>query len=763
MTYRGFASVIAVSFLFICSLALSVLAAENIYIDSIKIEGNLRVDRETIESYLHLIPKKNYSQNDLDKAIKELYGTGLFSNIDMKRDGGNMTVIVSENPIINKVAFEGNKRVKKEDLESEIYLKSRMVYNKMRLQADVSRILNIYQKHGRYATKVEPMLIKLPDNRVNLVFEIDEGQKTPIKKIMIVGNKTFDDNTLKEVMITREDRFYRFMSPTTNYDPERLEYDKELIRRFYHSHGYPDFRVLSSTAELSPERNAIYLTITVEEGGRYKFGDIEVKSHIKSVDPQILTSLIQTKKGALYNGMLVEKTIDAMTRELGDKGFAFTQIEPELHLKPEDSLVDITYQIEESQKIYVREINITGNTRTHDDVIRREFRLSEGDPYNTTKLLRSEQRNRDLNYFDQFSIDPVRTEESDKVDLDVKVEEKSTGSLQFAAGASSNSGLIAKIGYQEINFLGKGQRINFDVERAKRNLNFDFSFTDPYFMDYPLAGGFDIFNRSSNRDKYSSYKSKTVGGNLRMAYELTEYLSHSVNYLLKRQDIHDVANDASFIIKEQQGKRITSLIGHNLRYDRRNSALSPTEGYVLDFGQQVAGLGGSVKVFRNLLSGTYYHPVSENITALAGFTSGTVHGIMGENVNIAERFFVGGDDLRGFRVAGIGPRDKITGDALGGNMFYTLRSQVNFPVGLPKEMGVKAFVFSDAGSLMDFDVKTKSLKNNVHAKDTLRASVGCGILWYAPVGILQFNIAEPVLKESFDKTRRYNFSIGTSF
>lgn len=751
--------------LLLCMFPLFGWAAQqgSVHVTSVKVDGNLRVDRETIESYLGLEPGKTYTQSDLDRSIKDLYATGLFSHIDIANHDGKLVVDVKENPIINVIAFEGNKRVKKEDLEMETYLKSRMVYNKMRLQHDVSRILSIYQKHGRYGAKVEPKLITLPDNRVNLVFEIDEGAMTPIKQIHFIGNDAIDEGSLKEAMITKEDRWYRFLSTASNYDPDRLEFDKEVIRRFYHARGYPDFRVLSSVAELSPGRDALYVTITVEEGGKYRFGNVDVESDIKSVDSTSLKALLKTHKGDLYNGNHVEKSIDALIRHLGDKGFAFVNVHPDLKLRPEDALVDLTYRIEESQKIYIREINIVGNSRTHDKVIRREFRLSEGDPYNTTKLMRTEQRNRDLNYFEDFHIDTIRTEDPDKVDLEVKVEEKSTGSLQFAAGASSNSGLIAKIGYKEINFLGKGQRMSFDVERAKRDLNFDFSFTEPYFMDRPVATGFDIFSRRSNRDKYSSFKSRTLGGDLRMSYELTEYLTHSVSYLLKKQDIHDVVDNASLIIKEQQGKRITSQIGHSFRYDRRNSAIAPTEGYMLEFMQQVSGLGGDVKVFRNLISGSYYYPVTDVITAQFGATAASVKGIMGKKVNIAERFFIGGDDLRGFRVAGIGPRDKITDDALGGNFYYTARAQLNFPIGLPKEMGVKGFAFGDAGSLMDVDVASEALKANVLAKDTLRASVGFGILWYAPVGILQFNIAEPVKKEPFDKTRTYNFSIGTAF
>lgn len=729
-------------------------------IQKIQIEGNQRVETDTIRSYISLSEYEKASQQQINDSLKKLFSTGLFANVEIIPQGDVIRISVTENPTISQIAFEGNKRIKKEDLASEISLKERSLYTKDRLQNDTNRILDIYHKSGRFSATVTPKIITLPQNRVNVIFEIDEGPKTTVKKIFFSGNNHFSDQRLSSIIRTQESRWYRFFSSNDTYDADRVNFDKELLRKFYTSVGYADFKVISTIAELTPEHDGFLITYTLDEGPKYKFGTIDVESTLKKVQTDVAKKQLQTIEGDIFNEEQVETSIDNITRYLGDLGYAFVDIDPEYTRDLNNNLLNIRYMIREGRKMYINRINITGNVRTLDKVIRREFRFSEGDPYNAAQIKRSEQRIKNLGFFEKVELITSRTDASDKVDITVNIEERSTGEINFGAGYSTTDGALVNAGIRERNFLGKGQDLRFDITRAQKKTDGRISFTEPYFMDRDISAGFDLFSVSTDRETESSYKSQSNGFVLRSAYDLTEYLRHSLRYSFKSDDITDVSEDSSLYIQEQEGQNTTSLVGQTFLYDRRNSTIAPTKGYYLKLQEDVAGLGGDSKFLRHEVRSGYFIPViRDDIVLQLSAGGGYIFGLDGSDIRINERFFLGGDDLRGFKTAGVGPRDSLTGDALGGNSYYVGSVELQFPLGLPDELDFSGVLFTDVGSLWDTD----SSGSNILENNSPRVAVGAGIAWGSPVGPIRLDVGFPIMKEDFDRTQQIRFSFGTRF
>lgn len=727
-------------------------------ISGVSVEGNQRVETGTILSYLNMKPGEVYDPVKVEAAIASLYETQLFSDVVIERRGTAVTVKVIENPIINEVAFEGNRRIDDEDLAKETRLKARSVLTKSDLQNDVNRILNVYQKSGRFLAEVEPKVIQLPQNRVNLVYEVREGDKTLVKSIRFVGNKFYSSSTLRGLLQTKQEAWYRFLSSDDSYDPDRLEFDKELLRRYYVSNGFADFRVTSAVAELTPEKDAFYITFTVEEGERYEFGKMSIQSRLENVKPEELKDRVETEPGDTFNADQVEKSVDNITEALGDRGYAFVTIDPQYQRDPKARTIGINYVIGESKRVYVDKINIAGNVRTMDEVIRREFRLVEGDPYNTSKLRRSQQRIRNLGYFSNVDVQTARGAEPDKVDINVNVEEKSTGELTIGGGYSTTDGVLSDTGIVERNLLGRGQYLKLNGTLAARRTQVDLGFTEPYFLGREIAAGFDLFRIRRDRRSESSFDSDTKGGTLRAAYPFNEYLTHSVRYTLRSDDITNIDDDASRFIKDQAGKTTTSLVGHSFIYDKRDNKFDPSEGLYVRYNQDVAGLGGDAKHMLNELRASYYIPtISDQWVLSVSGKGGYVFGFDEDGVLINNRFFVGGNDLRGFESDGIGPRDRTTQDALGGNVYYTGSLEMKFPLGTPDELGLAGFVFTDAGTLYQVDDSGTEIEDD----DSIRASVGVGIGWASPVGPIRIDFAHPFRKNQFDETQTIRFSFGT--
>ncbi len=730
-------------------------------INKIDYDGNQRISDQTIFAYLKLNSGDSYNQTKVDESIKSLFNTGFFSDVKITLTGATLKVHVKENPMISKIYFDGNKRIEDNDLNQELLMQSSSVFSITKMQSDIKRIVNLYKKRGRYSVKVEPKIINLDQNRVNLIYEIEEGSQAKIKKINFDGNESYSDADLIEAIASREERWYRFFSSSDVYDPDKLEFDKEQIRRFYMNRGYADFKVTSATAELSPKRDAFLITFVVDEGNLFEFSEITVVSNIKTIEIEKLNKLLTIKSGSRFSKEEIDNSVDAITNYLGNHGYPFVDVEPEIHNNKENNTTSIQFQIKESPKVYINKINIKNNTRTLDKVIRREFRISEGDPYNISKIQRSKQRIENLGFFNKIDFKNKRTESPDKMDLDVEVEETSTGSLNFAAGYNTSFGPLGSISLSENNFLGKGQQVVLGFMQAQKQSDYSFSFTEPYFMDKELSAGFDIFLSEKNLRKQSAFSSKSKGFVLRSGYEITESLSHGVRYSLKEEDIFDVAADASIYVKEQKGRNTVSAIGHTLTYDKLDSRIDPSDGYHLKISQDVAGLGGQTNFIMHEGSAAYYKPLYKKdlILKLSG-KAANVRGFGGKKVKLNDRFMIGPDYIRGFDIAGIGPRDKKTYDALGGNNYYAGTAELIFPVGLPEELGVKGAVFTDAGSLFGIDEKNKS---NIHDAHSLRASSGASLIWKSPFGTMSLHYAVPYKKEKFDDVRKFYFNFGTKF
>jgi outer membrane protein insertion porin family len=744
------------------SLALPEASAQSISsgdpIQEIRIEGNQRIEPETVRSYMQLNAGDPFDARRIDQALKNLFGTGLFADVNFRREGNALVVNVIENPIINKLAFEGNKRLDDDALQAEVQLRPRVVYTQARVQADVKRILDLYRRSGRFAATVDPKIIKLDQNRVNLVFEINEGDVTEVRRIDFVGNKVFSDSDLRDETVTQEAAFYRFLSTTDTYDPDRLTLDKEALRKFYLSEGYADFRVVSAVAELSPDQEAFFITFTVEEGERYKLGTVDIKTTLKDLDPESLRGLVTTDEGDWYNADLVDETVQAISDQVGSLGYAFVDVRPRIDRDAENKVLNLTYDIQEGPKVYVERIDISGNVRTQDKVIRREFRLAEGDAFSTSKLRRTEQRLKNLGFFESVDIQAVPSDSPDKTVIKVKVAEKSTGELSFGAGFSTADGPLGNVGVRERNLLGKGYDLRAQFNISGRRSTIDVSFTDPYFLDKELSAGFDIFHRRFDR-KESSFQENNTGAGLRMGYDLSEYVRHTISYTFSYDQVKDVDNDASEVIQDEEGNEYRSIIGHDLIYDRRDSKTDPREGYYLQLGQDFAGVGGTVRYLRNTLGGGYFFPITKEVTIGATGEVGYIFGI-GDDVRVTDAFFLGGQNLRGFKTGGVGPRDADTNDALGGKFRAEGTIQAAFPIGLPEEYQIRGRVFSDFGTLTGTD-----FEDEIEVDDTasLRLSLGVGLTWVSPFGPLAVDLAYPVLKESFDKDELFRFSVGTTF
>ncbi len=727
-------------------------------IGEIRVNGVQRIDPETVRSYLSVRAGDPFDPDRLDRSLKTLFATGLFADVSFQREGSALVVNVVENPIINRIAFEGNKRIDTETLTPEVTLRPRVVYTRTKVQNDVKRILDLYRRKGRFAATVEPKIIQLPQNRVDLVFEIDEGELTGVRRISFVGNKRYGDSALRGVIQTKESAWYRILSSDDNYDPDRVSFDRELLRRYYLNAGYADFRVVSAVAELVPERTGFFITFTVDEGERYKFGAVDIKAELKNLDPKLLRSDVKFDSGDWYSAEKVDEAIQQMTIRLGNLGYAFVDIQPQVERKRDEKVVNLVFEIKEGPKVYVERIDVTGNVRTLDKVVRREFRLVEGDAFNAAKLQRSRQRIQGLGFFKKAEVNNVPGSSPDKTVIKVEVEEKSTGEISFGAGYSTQDSVLGQVELRERNLLGRGQEVRVaGIVSAKRR-EVDFSFTEPYFLDRDVSAGFDLFHISRNNQDTSSYDDKRTGFGLRFGYQLSEALRQTLRYSLSDIEIDNVKSTASRFIKESAGQRVTSLVGQDLMYDRRDNKIDPTDGYFLRLSTDLAGLGGDGRFIRPGVGGGWFYPIAADyVFSLLG-QAGMAYGL-GEDVAIQDRYFIGGQSLRGFRTSGIGPRDITTGDALGGNKYYTVTTEMSFPLGLPKDIPVQGRFFVEAGSLWDIDVSGPEIRD----ENSIRASIGVGFSISSPVGPIRIDLGRAIVKEPFDKTELLRFSFGTRF
>lgn len=730
-------------------------------IEQVRIEGTQRIEPITVHSYMLVRAGDAYDEARIDQSLKALFATGLFADITIRRSGNALIVKVIENPVISDVAFEGNKNIEDEDFEEEVQLNPLSVYSRTKVQADVQRILTLYRRKGYFAATVSPKIIQHQENRITLVHEITEGPVAGIRSISFVGNKLFSDRELRTVILTSVWQWYRFWAQDDTYDPDRLTFDRELLRRFYLKNGYAEFIVVSAVAEIAADREAFFVTFTVDEGRRFRFGQVAIRNELTKLDANLLRESITTLEDAWYNSDKVDASVDNLTDKLGEFGYAFVDVKPAVKRDRDTQRVKITYEIKEGPRVFVDRINIVGNERTVDRVIRREMRFSEGDAFNKSKMNRSQQRIENLDYFEKVEVTNEPGEDPDQTNVNVEVEEKSTGDFSIGIGFSTSSGGLLEFRIQERNLLGKGQSLGAVVSFAEREEEQSIHFTEPYFLGHEVVAGFDIFKRSLDEEDFSSFKLDSSGFTLRTGYVLSEHLRQNWNYTFQQDDLRDVPLTASRFVLDQQGDFTTSMIGHTLQYDRRDRISRTTEGWFVAMKNDVAGLGGNVKYLRNSFNGGYFQALDTDRNWIMSYTAtvGYVFKLGGDQVRINDRFFLGGSNLRGFEDSGAGPRDIVANDALGGNFMYNGAVELKVPLGLEQAAGITSIFFIDFGSLTEVDATGPEVRDEA----SLRMSVGVGVSWDSPFGPVRGDFGIPILKENFDEKEIFRFSFGRVF
>ncbi|HYN46353.1 MAG TPA: outer membrane protein assembly factor BamA [Allosphingosinicella sp.] len=731
---------------------------------SVAVAGNQRLEPETVLSYTALRPGEPYDNERLDQALRDLLATELFADVTIAgADTGNLIIQVRENPVINRIVLEGNRRIKDDKITPEIRLAPRQIFTRSRARADVARIIELYRRQGRYAASVEPQIVQLDQNRVDVVFEINEGPKSRVRRINIIGNEQYGDGRLISEMATREHVWYNIFSSRDTYDPDRLAFDQQKLRQFYLTQGYADFRVVSAVAELTPDRRDFIITYVVEEGDRYKFGALAVESDIRDFSADRLRAGLPMETGDWYNAQQVEDTVTRLNELAGLVGYAFSDVRPQFNRSRENLTMGVTFRVAETPRVYVERIDISGNTTTRDKVIRREFRLAEGDPFNNVRVRRSRDRIQSLGFFqDNLEIQQEQGSAPDRVILGVEVEERATGQLQLSAGFSSLERFLINLSIQQRNFMGRGQELRAAINYSSYSKSIEMGFTEPYLFDRNIAIGFDIFRRDFNsfnfvgQNRETTYTQTTTGGQIRMGIPLTEQMSLALRYGLNYDEIGlnetlyfsdpDGAGPlppacdpfiAGRYLCDVIGNRLTSSIGYSVVWDSTNNRLRPTSGMRFVISQDFAGLGGETRYLRTRISGARYWDIFSgfifSLSAEGGYIHSFENGAPGiDPVRLTDRFFLGNPQIRGFDIRGVGPRIQrrrytftdvanapganpaqtatnidfdndpanITDDAIGGRAYYIVRAEVEIPLGASfREMGLRPSVYIDAGAL----------------------------------------------------------------
>lgn len=748
------------------------LAGEPVVSD-IKVEGNRRIEAASVRAQLKLALGQPYDAALADASLKTLYTTGLFSDVRIERRGAAIVVVVKENPIVDRVAFEGASAVDKKTLEGEVQLKSRVPFTRAKAQADRNRILEVYRRQGYYGAKVEPKIIQRDQDRVDVVFEIAEGKVVKVAAITFSGNQAFTADKLRSVVSTSESGLLDFLKTSVVHDPDRMNLDRELLRLHYLKNGYADMRVVSAAAELDNARDRFIVTYAIEEGPKYAFGDVRIEANLAGVDSARLQPLLEARAGEVYNAQLIEKSVEALTAHLAKSGHAFARVKPRTDRKVEARTIGITFVIDEGPRVFVERLEIRGNRLTKDDVIRREFRVKEGDALNAFLLDKARSRLMALGFFKKVEIKKEAGSAPDRMVVAVEVAEDATGAFSFGAGYSSTEGVIGDISYTERNLLGNGQYLKLKLAGSAVRQQVDISFTEPRFLGSSVAAGFDLFHKEQDLTEQASYKARTTGGDIRLGFSLAENWSTTLNYTLTRKEIFGVGVDASAAIKEAanfpaaaDNTYYTSSVGYQVAYDTRDRTKNPTRGIYVSTSQDLAGLGGDVRYLRSVVEGRAYYSPNENVTLVGRAIGGTIAGWGGDNVRLLDMFYKGGESVRGFAPAGIGPRDGLSAnqDALGGRNFYTTTAEVRFGLPyVPPELGLRGAMFADAGALWGTGAVASGLAGTVGGNHAMRASVGAGLVWDSPLGPIRADYAVPLLKQTFDKTQPFSFGAGSLF
>jgi outer membrane protein insertion porin family len=764
------------------------------------VEGNQRIEPATITSYLLVRPGDTFDAERIDLSLKTLFATGLFADVQIEQREGDLVVSVIENPVINRVIFEGLRTLDEEDLEDEVQARPRSVFTAARAQSDVQRIIEVYRRAGRFAAQVTPQVRELDQNRVDLIFEVDEGPVTGVRDINFIGNQEFSDRRLRDVIVTTESHWWNFFQSNDNYDPDRLEYDREQLRQYYSNRGYADFRVVSAVAELTPDQRDFYITFTVDEGVRYEFGQVHVETELNRLPEALLLAAIPIRAGTEFRGELIEDAIDAMSYVAGTVGYANVDIVPVVERDRDNRIVNITFQVNEGPRVFIERVNILGNTSTLDRVIRREMMVSEGDAFNRVLLDRSRQQIRALGFFRNVTVEETDGSQPDRSVVNVTVEEQSTGELAFAAGYSSTENLLFDVSVTQRNLRGRGQFLRLRASSSSTRQQLDMRFVEPRFMGRTMSAGFDLYSLRTDFLSQSSFENQSTGIGIRTSFPVSDRTSLGLSYSLVLDDTSiqsglvdhdndvstdpidqcDAANPARPLLCDQEGSFITSLIGVTVNWDRRNDPIRATRGYDLQFSQDLAGIGGEVNYLKAELEGGVYYGLGGGFRLSVRGTAGFIDGWGGDDVRINDRFFKGGSSFRGFDVAGIGPRQLLVndatgeietiGDALGGNVYAIGTIQLDVPLPLPESFSLGSALFVDFGTLGVLDAESRrTIAYNsdysliVDDETSLRAAAGVSVFWDSPFGPVQFDFARPLQYEEYDRREEFRFSTRTNF
>jgi len=741
-------------------------------IQAITVVGNQRIEAGTIRSYMLVRPGDPFDPDRLDRSVKTLFSTGLFQDVRLTRQGNELIVTVVENSLVNRVALEGNKKLSDDQIKPEIQTKPRAVFTPSMVEADRQRILDLYAKKGNFDATVEPKIIRQDQNRVDVVFQISDGTSALISRIAIVGNRAFSQSRLIEAMSSRESRWWRFLSSSDQYDPERMNYDKELLRRFYLKNGYADFQVIDATAELSPDHKGFFVTYTVKEGERYRFGPTIITSQIRGVTPDDLRKVVELREGDWFDGDAVGRAADAIEEYIHNRGYAFVEVKPRIKKNSETRIVEMFFEVGEGPRVFIERIDITGNTRTKDKVIRREFRLAEGDAFNAEQIRRGKTRLTDLGYFNGVEITTAPGSAPDKAIVTTRIAEKSTGELSFGGGFSTDAGALLDIGLAERNLVGTGINASINGILAQKRSSIQASVTDPYFLDRNLVAGFDLFLIQTNYLGTQPYDEKRMGGAVRLGYDFNEHLRQVWSYSLIDRDVYNIQSVSPIIIN-QKGWTLLSQISQQFTIDYRDSRLFPHSGWAVDIGTDYAGLGGDVDFIRGNIAAAYYIPLERFLgddqwVIKVSASTGYMVELPGGRDLIIDRFFLGGDNLRGFQTGGAGPHDKLSGDPVGGRFLWTQSTELRFPLpGIPRDLGLTGRAFVDVGSLSQASFPSGTCIGcgpiTITQSAAPRLGAGIGVSWRTQFGLINIDLAPFVVKQSYDQTQVFRFGFGTRF
>ena len=755
-------------------------------IRTVQVQGNQRVEANTVASYLLFARGDPYSAERIDMSIKTLYATGLFADVEIDPRDGNVLISVVENPIVNRVIFEGNKALKTDKITDEIEAEPRAIFTRSKVQEDVQRIIELYRQSGRFAANVVPKVVQQPQNRIDLIFEITEGPVTGVRRINFIGNNEYSDGRLRKEIVTEESIWFKFFSSNDNYDPGRLEFDREQLRKFYTDRGFADFRVISAVAELTPDQENFYITFTLDEGEEYRWGDIKIETELETLNEDFLRRLVRIKQGDVYKASEVEEAIDTLTFAAGTSGYAFVDIQPDIKRNRDDKTVDLVFNVVEGPRVYIERIDIVGNTTTLDYVIRREMELVEGDAFNRILLDRSRNRVRSLRFFEDVEVTETQGSSADRAVVEVKVTEQPTGELSFSAGFSSADAFLVDLSITERNLRGRGQLARFVIRASSNRREVDLRFTEPRFLGRNLAAGIELFDVTIDFLEETGFRQSRTGGQISLGFPLTQHTSLTARYSLRTENVTVPGLNCAAILANpiqssqnnlcrQEGKRLSSIGGFTFAWDRRNDPITPTRGFDVRFNQDFAGIGGEVKYLRSDLQANFYRGLFKDVIATGKLYGGYIQGWGGDSILVNDRFYKGSNDFRGYENTGIGARvistNTLTGEvrrgqSLGGNLYALAATEVSFPLGVPSLLGS---LFAEAGTvgLLDDEFLFESVDGNIRTETvdelSLRAMVGASIFWESPFGPIRFDFTQPIKKHAYDERKSFQFTTRTRF